>query len=141
MTTETSRVGDRIPIAAEPPPAIEEYPLTSPTVPPDVYPEIQAAVGEPAGTVGAEAGPQPRLEPGQVAAGVGETLGTITHLWSYDSPVGVWVYLDGIGWKRLSPASESGHTHMTVLSSLATNANIPVYYNLDGSGQIDRMYV
>lgn len=139
MSNKTAR-GDaatRMPAA---PPASVDAP-TSPATPPDTFPEIAAAVAQQAGAEGITgAGPAPSREPGQVSAGIGESLGTITHLWSYDSPVGVWVVLDG-QWRRISPASEHGHTHMTVLATIATNANIPVYYNLDGSGQIDRLYV
>ncbi|MGH3876392.1 MAG: hypothetical protein ACRDSK_05060 [Actinophytocola sp.] len=65
----------------------------------------------------------------------------ITHLWSYDAPTGVWVWVDGIGWKRLSPVSQFGHTHMTVLATLATQRNQPVDYHEDASGQIDQILV
>lgn len=65
----------------------------------------------------------------------------ITHVWSYDVPTGVWVWVDGIGWKRLSPVSQFGHTHMTVLSTLATDRNLPIDYHEDASGQIDQILV
>lgn len=65
----------------------------------------------------------------------------ITYLWSYDSPIGVWVWVDGVGWKRLSPVSQFGHTHMTVLATLATHRNLPVSYHEDASGQIDQIMV
>jgi hypothetical protein len=66
---------------------------------------------------------------------------TITHLWSYDSPAGVWVWVEGSGWRRLSPASLFGHSQMTVLSTLATDRNLPVHYHEDASGQIDVIMV
>lgn len=122
-------------------PATEE-PQVSPATSPDIFPEIAAAVRAPASTVTAEeSGPAPSRQPGDVTSGIGVTPGKITHLWCYDSAVGSWVYLDGMGWKRLSPASEHGHSHLTILSTLATNANISVYYNLDSTGNIDQLYV
>jgi hypothetical protein len=63
----------------------------------------------------------------------------ITHLWSYDAATGVWV--DGIGWKSLSPVSEHGHTHMCLLVTLATDRNLPVDYHEDAAGQIDQILV
>ncbi len=141
MATRTSRPTDVATRAPAAPPAAPSI-RTSPATPPDAFPEIAAAMAQAVTTDGFDgAGPAPSRQPGQVTAGIGETLGKITHLWSYDSAVGVWVYLDGVGWRRLSPASEHGHSHLTVLATIATHANIPVYYNLDGSGQIDRLYV
>jgi len=65
----------------------------------------------------------------------------ITHLWSYDASTGVWVWVDGIGWKRLSPTSEFGHSHMTVLATVATDRNLAVDYHEDAAGQIDQLLV
>lgn len=111
----------------------------SPETPPHDLPGVTQAVKE-AARVDVVPGPAPTWRPGDAAVSAGAS-GVVTHLWSYDSAVGTWVYLSGVGWKRLSPASEHGHSHMTLLSALATNANIPVYYNLDSSGNIDQMYV
>ena len=54
---------------------------------------------------------------------------------------GVWVWVDGIGWKRLSPVSEFGHSHMTVLATVATDRNLAVDYHEDAAGQIDQLLV
>ncbi len=141
MSTKTSRPSDGATRAPAAPPAAQSS-RTSPATPPDTFPEIAAAMAEaPTTDVFDGAGPAPSRQPGQAIAGIGETLGKITHLWSYDSPDGVWVYIDGVGWRRLSPASAHGHSHMTVLAAIATHANISAYYNLDSSGQIDRLYV
>jgi hypothetical protein len=66
---------------------------------------------------------------------------TISDLWSYEDSSGVWVLVDGVGWKRLSPASDSGHTHMTLLAGLATHDNLPVDFHEDDQGQIDQLIV
>jgi hypothetical protein len=75
------------------------------------------------------------------AAGGWTTGRTISDLWSYEDSVGVWVLVDDIGWKRLSPASDSGHTHMTLLAGVATHDNLPVDFHEDGDGQIDQLIV
>ena len=62
-------------------------------------------------------------------------------LYSYDDPAGVWVWVVGVGWKRLSPASLSGHGHMAILASLATHDNITVDYHEDAAGRIDQILV
>ncbi|MQA11461.1 MAG: hypothetical protein GEU98_23495 [Pseudonocardiaceae bacterium] len=65
----------------------------------------------------------------------------ITHLWSYNASPGVWVAVHGIGWKRLSPASESGHSHLTMLALLAKSNGLAVSYHEDAHGQIDQLVV
>jgi hypothetical protein len=82
----------------------------------------------------------------EVLAAAGVSAGwvynrAITHLWSYDASTGVWVWVDGIGWKRLSPASAFGHGHMTELATIATHRNLPVDYHEDAAGQIDQLLV
>lgn len=141
MTTRTEHPAAAATRIPEAPPGIDEVRL-SPATSPDVFPEVAAALRQPTRSAGVDGtGPAPTGHPGQLAAGVGENLGKITHLWSYESPLGVWVFIDGIGWKRLSPASEHGHNQMAVLASIATHADTSVYYNLDSSGYIDRIYV
>ncbi|PRX44634.1 hypothetical protein B0I33_111146 [Prauserella shujinwangii] len=81
------------------------------------------------------------------AAGAGSAGGgwvhrrLITHLWSYNAAPGVWVGVQGVGWKRLSPASETGHSHLTMLALLARNNRLPVTYHEDAHGQIDQLIV
>ncbi|RZQ65226.1 hypothetical protein [Amycolatopsis suaedae] len=65
----------------------------------------------------------------------------ITHLYSYNAAPGVWVYVQGAGWKRLSPASDSGHSHLTMLAAIAKNHRLPVDYHEDSQGQIDQLVV
>nr|WP_052478630.1 hypothetical protein [Kibdelosporangium sp. MJ126-NF4]CEL19604.1 hypothetical protein [Kibdelosporangium sp. MJ126-NF4]CTQ94596.1 hypothetical protein [Kibdelosporangium sp. MJ126-NF4] len=66
---------------------------------------------------------------------------TISDLWSYEDASGVWVLVDHVGWKRLSPASRSGHTHMTLLAGAATHDHLTVDFHEDSDGQIDQLIV
>lgn len=117
-------------------------PDTPPPLPADMLGSpVAASIG-----VDVSAPHPPRLDeagrPSVDAVGAGWMYNRmITYLWSYDAPTGVWVWVDGIGWKRLSPVSQFGHTHMTALSTVATDRNLPVSYHEDASGQIDQIMV
>jgi hypothetical protein len=135
--------------ANQAPPAPEAVPTavaTSPDTPPPLPTAvIGTSITESAG-VDLNAPMPPLLDKAGVpmaeAVGAGWVYNrVITHLWSYDSPVGAWAWIDGTGWKRLSPASQFGHTQMTVLATLATNRNLPVDYHEDAAGQIDQLLV
>ncbi|WP_436492623.1 hypothetical protein [Actinokineospora sp. HUAS TT18] len=120
---------------------------TAPELPVDVdiasiMPPIPAGVDGVSAAVAESAAPMPpSLDAAAPRAAGWVTNRMITHLWSYDSSTGVWVWVDGIGWKRLSPASESGHSHMTVLATMATHDNLSVDYHEDASGRIDQLLV
>jgi hypothetical protein len=113
-------------------------PATMPPPPPDTL--SSAAVS--ASTMDVSAPMPPQLDEA-LTAGVGAAgwvYGrTITHVWSYDASTGVWVWVDGIGWKRLSPNSEFGHSHMSLLTTMATDANLTIDYHEDASGRIDQV--
>jgi hypothetical protein len=115
---------------------------------PDTPPPVPTAMMATAGGMTQDmlAPMPPSLDEQGVAIGEGLTAGwvynrVITHLWSYDAATGVWVWVDGIGWKRLSPVSEHGHSHMCLLATLATDRNLPVDYHEDAAGQIDQLLV
>ncbi len=115
---------------------------------PDTPPPVPAAVMGTAAVMTQDmlAPLPPSLDEQGLAIGEGLTAGwvhnrVITHLWSYDAATGVWVWVDGIGWKRLSPVSEHGHNHMCLLATLATDRNLPVDYHEDAAGQIDQILV
>ncbi|MEU6645153.1 hypothetical protein ABZ863_21685 [Saccharomonospora sp. NPDC046836] len=85
--------------------------------------------------------PQPAPGDAPVPSGGWVSGRAITHLWSASSSPGVWVAVHGVGWKRLSPAAESGHSHVTLLALLAKNYRLPVTYHEDARGQIDQLLV
>ncbi|MGL4743156.1 MAG: hypothetical protein ACRCXL_02015 [Dermatophilaceae bacterium] len=132
--TTRSSAPPEVPVAAAHP--IDLNPAASP----DTLAVLGAAFGSGAGSTTAGL-PHPPMLVGGAPAGVGTGWVSgqmITHLWSYDSADGVWVYVDGPGWKRLSPASASGVSHMVVIATMATTHNTPVAYHEDAAGQIDQ---
>ncbi|CRK60250.1 hypothetical protein [Alloactinosynnema sp. L-07] len=122
-------------------------PASAPELPVDldiasIMPPIPAGTDGMSAAVAEVAAPRPpSLDAAAPQAAGWVTNRMITHLWSYDSSTGVWVWVDGIGWKRLSPASESGHSHMAVLATMATHDNLPVDYHEDAAGRIDQLLV
>lgn len=130
--------------AAEAPPA--PVATAGPETPPPAPAEVLGAKTAVAAGPDVTAPMPPALDEQALALADGITAGwvyhrAITHLWSYDAPTGVWVWVDGIGWKRLSPVSEHGHTHMCVLATMATHNNLPVDYHENAAGQIDQILV
>jgi hypothetical protein len=122
------------------PVAVEAGPETPPPVPAAMMATAAAASQDVLAPL------PPSLDEQGAAIGDGLTAGwvhnrMITHLWSYDAATGVWVWVDGIGWKRLSPVSEHGHSHMCLLATLATDRDLPVDYHEDAAGQIDQLLV
>jgi hypothetical protein len=86
--------------------------------------------------------PHPPVVDSGVVAGIGTGWFSgqmVTHLFSYDSPDGVWIYVDGVGWKRLSPASAFGVSHMVVIATMATTHNVPVTFYENDAGLIEQI--
>lgn len=131
----------------DPPRPASSTQTADPASPPNQFAEITAALrasGAMADLPDQQAGPLPPAlqADGAALAVAGWKYGqAITHLFSYDSPQGAWVFVNGPGWKRLSPASSHGVTHMMEIATMATQANLPVNYHEDAAGLIDQLYV
>jgi len=144
----SSHVRSRRTTSGEPPTAdrrlASDTAVADPSTAPDRFTEITQALGTltTSGVDAPSTGPVPPQVSGvQAVAAAGWSYNqAITHLFSYDTAVGVWVFVNNIGWKRLSPASESGATAMTVIATMATHDNLPVNYHEDAAGLIDQMY-
>lgn len=104
---------------------------------PALTPE-QAIVTPPVDGAGAPA----LLPPGTAAAGlaaqaaaegVTATSATVGGLWTSNHQSNSWVYLNGVGWRRLSPANAGAHHAMLQIARLAKDGNIPVQCEEDGS--------
>lgn len=146
MTSTVGRSRTRKPKPDQAPPSVTDDTVTSPgadpaTMPPPP-PDTMTGAMATATTMDVSAPMPPQLDMQEAvsAPAAGWVYGrVITHLWSYDASTGVWVWVDGIGWKRLSPNSEFGHSHMTLLATMATNGNLTVDYHEDATGRIDQV--
>jgi len=65
----------------------------------------------------------------------------INALWSINQDKNSWVGIAGIGWKKLSTASESGIVALTMLASTAKEKNSLVYYREESDARIHEFYV
>ncbi|HET6501917.1 MAG TPA: hypothetical protein VFG87_14260 [Amycolatopsis sp.] len=64
----------------------------------------------------------------------------ITRLWSSSARPGVWVWVDGLGWKRLV-SSDSGRSTLTTLAVQAKANGLVVSFHEDDNAQIDQLLV
>jgi hypothetical protein len=67
------------------------------------------------------------------AAGITATSATVGGLWTNNAQSNAWVYLNAVGWRRLSPANPGAHHAMLQIARLARDANIQVQCEEDGS--------
>ncbi|MBW3608379.1 MAG: hypothetical protein KY463_08490 [Actinobacteria bacterium] len=116
---------------------------------PELTPE-QVLTPPPVADVAAKGAPalQP---PGTEAAGLraadgrSETIGAfqsaaVTGLWTSDNPSNTYVYLAGVGWRRISPANVTSHHAMVQIARLARDRNASVSANIDG-GVVKELYL
>jgi len=93
----------------------------------------------------ASASTAPSLRPTTTAAGaVTATWQSNAHvagMWSINQDRNAWVYLDTVGWRKLSDASESGLVAMNLIAAHAyqTGATSNLYEGDDG--RIAQLYV
>lgn len=91
----------------------------------------------------------PRLTPpgpgGKVAAGaVGTTWSNCTRvssLWSINQDRNSWVGIDGVGWQKLSSASDSGIVALSMLAGHARQAGSCYVYRIEDDGMIHETYI
>jgi hypothetical protein len=68
------------------------------------------------------------------AAGVSVmSSATIGALYTTDNVSNAWVYLNAIGWRRISPSSPGGHQAILEIARLARDAGVAVQCDDDGS--------
>jgi hypothetical protein len=65
----------------------------------------------------------------------------ITALWSINQNRNAWIHVDGVGWKRLSTASESGIVALARLTAHARERNSAVNYRDEADGMVHEIYV
>jgi hypothetical protein len=111
---------------------------------PMITPEQVAT--KPPGTNGRTGPGAPEMAPpgmaAQAAAAGAATMtsATVGGLWTSNHTSNAWVYLNGVGWRRLSPANPGAHQALLELARVAKDANATVQANEDGS-VVHAMYV
>ncbi len=86
----------------------------------------------------------PSLQPA-ASVGVGVTTWLndkrITGLWSLNQNRNSWVYVNGIGWKKLANNSDSAIVALSMLSAHAREKDSAVNYREESDGMIREIYV
>lgn len=141
MTSTDSRSRARKPKPEQAPPTMLDQTSADAATMPPPPPDTMTGGTLSTTTVDVSAPTPPQLDDQGVGApAAGWVYGrAVTHLWSYDAATGVWVWVEGIGWKRMSPNSEHGHSHMALLATMATHANLTIDYHEDAAGRIDQV--
>jgi hypothetical protein len=85
----------------------------------------------------------PTLEPPDTAAGLAaqaavDGIGawqsvTIGALWTSNHQSNAWAFLNGVGWRRISPANGVSHHAMLQILRVARDGNLTVQCDEDGS--------
>lgn len=83
--------------------------------------------------------------PGAAAQAAGAVAATMTSatvggLWTSNNTSNAWVFLNGVGWRKLSPANPTSHQALLELARVAKDANATVQADEDGS-VVHAMYV
>lgn len=73
--------------------------------------------------------------------GVWNDYQTITGLWTINQDRNTWMWVNNIGWKKLSTASESGIVALTKLASHAKQVGSIVNFRDESDGMVHEMYV
>ncbi|MBX3638149.1 MAG: hypothetical protein KF683_22485 [Rubrivivax sp.] len=90
-----------------------------------------------------DAGPTLQVAADGAAAAIGAWNNgkRITALWTINQNRNSWAHVDGVGWKRLSTASESGVVALTRLAAHARERNSVVNYRDEADGMVHEIYV
>jgi hypothetical protein len=136
-------------------------PVAAAAVPSHLPPPAQAGVRPPELALQALSAGDLKLLPGaggsvatpaQAVAGVAKqaavTSGTvwqsqksIVNQWTINQDRNSWIGVSGIGWQKLSTASDSGCAALTALASSAIITKASVSYRTESDGMVHEMYV
>ena len=75
------------------------------------------------------------------AATVWQSGKTITNQWTINQDKNSWIGVSGIGWQKLSTASDSGCVALTMLAANALISKASVNYRTESDGMVHEMYV
>ncbi len=90
-----------------------------------------------------DAGPTLQVSGDGAAAAVGAWNNgkRVNALWTINQNRNSWMHVDGVGWKRLSTASESGVVALTRLAAHARERSSVVNYRDEADGMVHEIYV
>jgi hypothetical protein len=88
----------------------------------------------------------PTLTPGTLASQEGGVMTwlndkRVSALWSINQNRNSWVYITGVGWKRLATNSDSAVVALTMLAAHAKQKQTPYNYREEADGLIHETYV
>jgi hypothetical protein len=77
------------------------------------------------------------------AGGAGTWQGnqTIGALWSSNDKDNAYAWINGIGWKRLAPASDASLMAMNILTRVGRDSGSPINYREEADGAIHEIYL
>ena len=115
----------------------------------DVMPSQAPPSTSSSGVGGAMAGGEaPTLTPSSAAAqvsegGIGAWLNDkrVGGLWSINQNRNSWVYITGVGWKKLANNSDSAVVALTILAANAKQSQTTYSYREEADGMIHETYV
>ncbi|MEB3335611.1 MAG: hypothetical protein VKP70_11580 [Cyanobacteriota bacterium] len=93
---------------------------------------------------------RPTLNPPEAASSTADAAGgltawnnnkRVTALWCINQNRNSWAYINGVGWKRLSNASDSANLALTVLAAHAKQSKTNYTYRDEQDGLIHESYV
>jgi len=107
---------------------------------------VAAAGAVPTGALEAASMAAPSMLPGALAGAAVSAVWRnnvhVTGLWSINQDRNCWAYIDnGVGWRKLSAASESGLVSLNMLASHAYEKNAAMNAYEENDGSISQMYV
>ncbi len=74
-------------------------------------------------------------------ATVWQNAKSITSQWTINQDRNSWIGVSGIGWQKLSTASDSGCAALTALAASAIITKASVNYRTESDGMVHEMYV
>jgi hypothetical protein len=74
------------------------------------------------------------------AAAIWQRAKRVTGLWSKGEDRNSWVAIAGVGWKKLSDASDSANLALTILAAQALQTGRNIDYREESDGMIHEIY-
>ena len=93
--------------------------------------------------VAPSATPPAKLQGAAAVGGAGTVWNNnqlVNALWTINQDRNSWVAIQGVGWVKLSPGSDTGVVALTMLAAHAKQLQTPVNYRTENDGMIHEIY-